>query len=96
MTMNHDSATDVRRRITQKNGGIGGRASVSRSTSRSTSSAARWLAYLALALAAAWTVLYAVPAFGGLLAATAIGLGLLMAVPWAVVTAGVRLTERIE
>lgn len=96
MTMNHDSATDIRRRITQKNGGIGGRASVLRSTDRPVSSPVRWLAYLALALAAAWTVLYAVPAFGGLLAATAIGLGLLITLPWAVVTAGVRMAERAE
>lgn len=96
MTMNHDSATDIRRRITQKNGGIGGRASVLRSTDRPVSSPVRWLAYLALALAAAWTVVYAVPAFGGLLVASALGLGAFVAVPWAVISLGVRMAERAE
>ena len=96
MTMNYDSAADVERRITNRNGGIDTRSGLPRPTERPASSPVRWLFYLALALAAAWVVIYGVPAFGGLLAATAVGLGVLMAVPWAVITAGVRMAERIE
>ncbi|WP_160134704.1 hypothetical protein [Halococcus salsus] len=94
--MNHDVFAPTGRRITPTNTRSGTHADLDDGASRPTALVARLLVGLVLALAAVWLVAYALPAFGGLLAATVVGFVGLWAVPWLVVSGVVRAIEAGE
>jgi hypothetical protein len=92
-TMNDDSFVDAGRRIARQNEWSFGASGTREAAEHAASLAARWLLSLTVGLAVAWTVIVAVPAFSGLLAAAVVGYGLLWLVPWLVVTGVVRVLE---
>jgi hypothetical protein len=94
--MNYDGFADAGGRIERSSTDLGGRIPASGSAGPSVTSALRWLARGALALLAVWLVVYGIPAFGGVLAATVVGFVGLWAVPWLVVSGVVRAIEAVE
>lgn len=93
--MNYDSVTDVGRRIARTNERVFGIAGTGQAVDAA-SLAARLLIFLVAGLTVAWTIVFVVPAFSGMLAATAVGFGILWLVPWLVVTVVVRTLESVE
>ncbi len=93
--MNYDSVTDAGRRIARTNERVFGIDRKGQAVDVA-SLAARLLISLMAGLMAAWTVVFVVPAFSGMLAATAVGFCLVWLVPWLVVTVVVRALETVE
>ncbi|WP_154020004.1 hypothetical protein [Halococcus sediminicola] len=91
--MNYDSSADAGRAVLHRNGRAGARARRGRTAERATMLAAAVLAALTFGFVALWFAV-SLPALAWLFAASVVGFGSLVVVPWLVVTGVVRAIER--